>query len=257
MRTTTLFLALTGLASTVAGAQSLPTPAASPSLGPLTLTPGLLACVDLPTTTSTATDLRVLGLHNGDRRASAARGDLVVLNGGTPQGVAIGRQYFARRLKKPLNHEPVTAANPAAVATTGWLTVVSADTQYALARIDRSCVAVEAGDYLEPYVEPTLPETVSESGRTDFTALGRVLFGRGRRSSFGAGDVFSIDRGQSKGITPGTRVAFYRDRHNGTPLVELGEGIVIEVSAETAMVVLERAAMDIRSGDYYGVRGQP
>ena len=52
-------------------------------------------------------------------------------------------------------------------------------------------------------------------------------------------------------------MVFYRDRRNGTPLFELGEGIVVTVAAETAMVVLDRAAMEIRSGDYYGLRGKP
>jgi hypothetical protein len=258
MRTTLVLLAL--LFSTAAMAAAQPPLASAtppPPLGPLTLTPTVVACTDVPTTSSPATDLRVLGLHNGDRRLNAARGDVVVLNGGTPQGFAIGQQYFTRRVRKPSDHGPVTAENPAAVLTSGWLTVVAADARFSLARIDQSCVAIEAGDYLEPYVEPVLPTTVGEPGRTEFNELGRVLFGIWRRSAFGAGDLLSIDRGSSKGLTIGTRVAFYRDRRNGMPLVELAEGIVIEVSADSAKVVLERAAMEIRQGDLYGIRGRP
>ena len=246
-------------AAVTAGAAQTPVAISTqgPPLGPLTLTPGILACTDLPTSTSPITDLRVVGLQHGDRRINAARGDLVVLNGGTPQGLVIGQQYFTRRLMKPINHEPMSAANPAAVATSGWLTVVAADARFAIARIDESCLAVEAGDYLTPYAAPVLPDTVAEAGRIDFSDLGLVLFGTHRRTTFGAGDLLSIDRGQSRGLTAGARVAFYRDRHNGTPLVEIGEGIVVELSAETAKVVLERAAMDVHSGDRYGVRGKP
>jgi hypothetical protein len=259
MRTTILSIALMLSISTLTAAQTpAPDATAAPALGPLTLTPGIVSCTDLPTTATLPTgDHRVLGLHNGDRRLNAARGDLVVLNGGTPQGFAIGQRYFARRLMKPTNHSPVTAANPGVVVTSGWLTVVSADSQFALARVDQSCLAIEAGDYLEPYVEPALPVAVGDSGHTDFSDLGRVLLGAFRRSSFGAGDVLSVDRGSSQGIAIGTRVAFYRDRRNSTPLVELGEGIVVDVSAATAKVVVERAAQDIRTGDFYSVRGKP
>jgi hypothetical protein len=259
MRTFILSIALVLSLSTLAVAQAPAGVAAgAPALGPLTLTPAIVSCTDLPTvSTLPSTDLLVLGLHNGDRRFNAARGDIVVLSRGTPQGLSIGQQYIARRLMKPVNHAPVTPANPAAVVTSGWLTVVSADQQFALARIDQSCLAIEAGDYLEPFVEPALPTTLAGAGRTDFSTLGRVLFGVFRRSSFGAGDVLSIDRGSRAGMTTGTRVAFYRDRRNSTPLVELGDGIVVDVSAETAKVVVERASQDIRTGDYYGVRSKP
>lgn len=259
MRTTILSIALVLWLSLPAGAQ---TPAGAvagvPALGPLTLTPTIVSCTDLPTVaTLPGTELRVLGLHNADRRSSAARGDLVVLNAGTPQGLAIGQQYFARRLMKPVDHAAVTPANPAAVVTSGWLTIVSADEQYALARVDQSCVAIEAGDYLAPFVEPVLPVSAADAGRTDFSQLGRVLFGVQRRSSFGAGDMLSIDRGSANGMTAGTRLAFYRDRRNGTPLVEVGEGIVVDVAADTAKVVVERTAQEIRTGDFYAVRGTP
>ena len=78
--------------------------------------------------------------------------------------------------------------------------------------------------------------------------------GTDRNEMFGAGDFISIDRGSAQGLTAGTRVAFYRDRRNGTPLVELGRGIVLEVSATTAKVILEGARFVVRSEDYWGIR---
>ncbi len=134
--------------------------------------------------------------------------------------------------------------------TTGWLTVVAADERFALARIDYACVTVESGDYLEPYAEPAVPTTPQADGPPNFSDMSRVLFGVDRHEAFGAGDLLSIDRGQSQGMTVGTRVAFYRDRMIGTPLYELGAGVVIEVSAETSKVAVERAAPEIKAGDY-------
>ncbi|MBA3269075.1 MAG: hypothetical protein H0T71_01080 [Acidobacteria bacterium] len=58
-------------------------------------------------------------------------------------------------------------------------------------------------------------------------------------------------------MAAGTRVAFYRDRENGTPLVEIGAGIILEVGAESAKVVIERSSQDVRRGDYFGVQRVP
>ena len=131
--------------------------------------------------------------------------------------------------------------------------MVAADERLALARIDYACTGIESGDYLETCTElPVLPATLAAAGRTNFADLGRVLFGVDRRESFGAGDLLSIDRGRAQGVIAGTRVAFYRDRANGTPLVELGMGIVIDVAADSSKVVVERSSGEVRSGDYVG-----
>lgn len=239
-----------------AAAQISATEVTAPALGPRTIVPATVSCTDTPTGVIPQVALHVVAPHTADRKQSSVNGELVILSGGTPEGLAIGQQYFARRLKRPVNHEAITPANPGAIQTTGWLTVVAADTKFAIARVDYACVPVDPGDYLQPYAEPALPSAVAPKGPTDFSELGRVLFGANRRESFGAGDLISIDRGQTRGMTTGTRVAFYRDRRNGTPLIEIGEGIVIEVSAESSKVVVERATLDVIRGDYYGISGR-
>jgi hypothetical protein len=85
--------------------------------------------------------------------------------------------------------------------------------------------------------------------------LGRVLFGVDRRQTFGAGDLLNIDRGNARGVGPGTQVAFYRDRLNGTPLVEMGVGVVVEATEDTAKVVVTRASEAVMRGDYVVIRG--
>jgi hypothetical protein len=233
-------------------------PASGPgSLGPRTVIPPTIACTDLPTTSVPDAPLRVLAPHSGDHHLISRAGDVVVLNGGTGQGFAVGQRYFTRRLTLPVNREPISAIDPGAIRTSGWLTVIAADQHSTLARIDYACTAVESGDYLEPFAEPPLPTALSAHGATDFSNLGRVLSGVDRREQFGAGELLSIDRGSAKDITLGTRVGFYRDREIGTPLVEIGVGIVVEVAADSAKVVLEWSHQDVRKGDYYGVRRNP
>jgi hypothetical protein len=148
----------------------------------------------------------------------------------------------------------VSERDKALVHTSGWITVVAADAHSALARVDYACDAVSSGDYLDPYVEPVLPEVAAAGTETDFANLGRVLAGTDRAELSGAGDFITIDRGAAQGLRAGARVAFYRDRGNGAPLVELGTGIVVETTAAASKVVLDRARFEVREGDYWTLR---
>jgi hypothetical protein len=245
------------LAAVPAAAQSQTLIAASPAgpaLGPKTVSPAHVACTDVPVAAQPSSPLHIVAPHGADMRELSYRNDVVVLNGGTPQGLSPGQRYYARRFRAPRNGEAVSAKDRGSVRTAGWLTVIAADQNSALARIDYACDGVASGDYLEPYVEPALPADVAAEGNTDFSTMWHVLSGADRRESFGSGDILSVDRGSSHGLANGMRVAFYRDRNNGAPLVELGTGIVIEVTNDIAKVVIDRARFAIFSGDYVALR---
>lgn len=227
------------------------------SLGPRTLTPNIVSCTDLPTHTLPTSPFRIVAAQSGYNHKIYAPGEIVVLNGGTPQGLVPGQKYFIRHLQLGISGEPPSPTTPAPIRTSGYLTVVAADENFALARIDFACDAVEAGDYLDPFVEPVLPTKLAAEGPSNFIDMARVLFGPDRRQQFGAGDLMNIDRGRAQGIGNGTRVGFFRDRQNGTPLVELGEGVVVESADDSAKVVVTRAIEVIFSGDYVTIKGTP
>src|SRR5262245_59207391 len=92
------------------------------TLGPRTLTPSIVSCTDLPTHSEPASPHHVVAEQAGTERKLYATGDVVVLNGGTPQGFAVGQRYFARHLQLGLSAEP-----PRPIRTAGWLTVIAAD----------------------------------------------------------------------------------------------------------------------------------
>jgi hypothetical protein len=262
MRTISQFVIGLALSTAAVSAQTQPLTVIAPNttntvVGPRTLTPRIVSCTDLPTHTDPASPLHVVAAQAGADRTLYATGEVVVLNGGTPQGLTVGQRYFVRHLQLGLTGEPPSPTALAPIRTAGWLTVIAADERFALARIDFACDAIEAGDYLDPFVEPELPTQVPADGPANFNDMGRVLFGPDRRTTFGAGDLANIDRGRMHGIGVGTRVAFYRDRQNGTPLVELGAGIVVEIADQTAKVVLVRANEQVQRGDYVAVRGAP
>jgi hypothetical protein len=121
--------------------------------------------------------------------------------------------------------------------------------------VEFACEGILKGDYLEPYVEPTLPENVDRAvttGELDFTAPARVLFGDRERSTAGVGDFMVIDAGSKSGFAPGARFAIYRDvtlASPGLPLVPIGEAILIHSDTDTAVVRLTLTRDAIQRGD--------
>lgn len=219
-----------------------------------TVTPAIVACTDVPASAVPASTLRILAAQSPDLHEQFAAGETVVLTATQADGLSSGQRFFIRRVERRRDGEPITELTPGAIRTAGWLTVVSADAHSALARIDYVCDAARAGDYLEPFAEPTLARASGPDGPPRFDDPARVLIGKDRREEFGAGDIFSISRGTAQGVTAGARVVLYRDRLNGGPLVELGEGHVVAVDNDTARVLITRSSDGVRSGDLVTTR---
>lgn len=241
-----VFGLLAGTAS--AGAQSLAELTSRGTSLPL-VTPAYVACTDQPVVGNPSTPLRVLSGQAADPHQAFAAGEVVVLSGRTGQKLEPGQRFMVRRVQPGRQMLPAMRDAPSAVRTAGWLTVVASDEHFALARIDFACDAILAGDYLDTFVEPTAALASAASGPPRFEQLATVVFGVDRRENFGAGDIFSIDQGTADGVQAGTRVTIFRDRRIGTPLVEVGEGHVVDVAPRSARVVVTRARDAIRRGD--------
>ena len=101
---------------------------------------------------------------------------------------------------------------------TALLTIERIDERFSLARVVKACDQVEIGDYLAPVTIPDLP-TPTATGAHDYDDRAMVLFGRDLRQTFGDGDILSINRGSSHGVTPGMRFALYHSVVLGVMLV--------------------------------------
>jgi hypothetical protein len=195
--------------------------------------------------------IRVLGAQESEPRALLGLEDTIVVGGGTSRGVSVGAQYFVRRL---VVDPSVHGEDQWPVHTSGWVTIVAADERTSIASVVKACGPIMAGDYLEPFVRPDPPPTVDRvdtSGRLDFTALGRVLYGNDAQTTTGVGDYVLIDQGTDRGFTPGAYVALYRDPEApGMPLVAIGEAAVVSVGAEMSLLRVNLARTEVRTGDY-------
>jgi hypothetical protein len=218
------------------------------SIPPQTVVPGAAA-------------LHVIGAQDTIPRTAFAERDLLVIDAGTAKGVQLGQQYFVRRTVRP---GLLTGLTRKAVHTTGWLRIVAANDTTAIASVTYTCSAIEAGDYLDPFVAPPALgdlATVDRSVPPDFKDMGRVLFGDEEHATAAAGDYMLIDRGMDKGLTPGARFAIYRDVHRWMrdgysmalgqlPLASIGEGVVVATGETMSVLRIVSARDAVYRGDY-------
>lgn len=251
-----LVASATLVASAAANAQSL-AGLTSRGFGIPTVTAAHAACTDVPTSTEPVVSLRILAGHSPDLHEQFAAGEIVVLTHTTTDGIAPGQQYYIRRLQRSIDGRPPSADELGAIHTAGWLTVMAADEHSSLARIDYACDAARTGDFLEPFTEPTMARASGPEGGLRFDDPARVLFGKDRREAFAAGEIFSMDRGTAQGIAAGTRMVVFRDRQNGGPLVEIGEGHVVTADANSARVLVTRSRDAVKAGDFVMSRSAP
>ena len=227
-----------------------------PSPTPMTLPSEVvsLACAPTMAYERPAVPLRISGSQESVLRTSHAPGDLVTINAGRRDGIAVGQEFYTRR---PLasSELPVGRANPATIRTTGWIRVWAVDEDMSLATITHACETVDVNDYLEPFVPPAIPATSKQMGDPERGNYANVLSGQDRRTQFGRGDYLLIDRGSNQGVTPGARFVMYHDKKlPGNFLFQIGEAVAVDVKAETATLQVISAIDAISAGDYAGMR---
>jgi hypothetical protein len=127
-----------------------------------------------------------------------------------------------------------------------------------LATITHACDTIEIGDYLEPFKLPVVPTVSKDRPKPERDNYGKVLVGTDRRTNFGKGDYFVINRGSEFGMEVGSQLVFYRDKKQAENfLFHIGEGIVTEVKPDTATVLVTMSLDTISSGDYVALRREP
>jgi hypothetical protein len=124
-----------------------------------------------------------------------------------------------------------------------------------LATITHACETINIDDHLEPFVLPQPPVVSSNKPKPQRDNYGRVLTGEGRRTTFGKGDFFLLDRGSDHGITKGAQFVLYRNKLQAENfLYDLGEAIAVEVSAQSSTLQVTVSRDAIQSGDLVALR---
>ena len=181
--------------------------------------------------------------------------DLLVIDSGLGSGLQLGQQFFVRR-----QNQFGTAYGEHAISarTLGWIRIVAVNQTTAVAAVEHICDGIMAMDYLEPFVAPAAPAEAEHDisgGEPDFSALSRVLAGNEDRRAVGIGEMMMIEAAPGSTLTPGTRLAVFRDvRIAAMPLVRVGDAVVVSVGPNVALARVTRALDAVQTGDYLAVR---
>jgi hypothetical protein len=193
--------------------------------------------------------LRITGSQDSVPRTLFGNLDLVVISGGTKNGVQLAQQYAIRR-EYAFGH--TSKGELQTIHATGWLRIVAVNDTTAIAQIENICDGVYAGDYLEPFTPPAVPAITASEGTAaapNFSELTRVIFGDEERRIAGPGDFMMLERGGTP-LVAGTRVAVYRDLHTpGVPLAAVGEGVIVSVG-DTQLLHVTSGRDAISGGDF-------
>jgi len=211
-----------------------------------------ISCAPLGLPAPPLAGLRVLGgyVHG---RLMFGPGDGVIVNAGTIQGVQRGQMYFVRRpITDPLVVPPKVGALYG-VHTAGWVTIVDVKDAMAIATVTHACEGLQIGDYLEPYVEPVLPEPAL-GGKPDFEHPGRILMADSLRQMGYPGLVMLMNRGTEDGIRAGQTLTIYRETLNGQgPIIDLGRGTVLTVNPRSALMRIDSSHEAVYVGDLLAI----
>jgi hypothetical protein len=208
------------------------------------------ACAPTAVLIAPAMPLRITG--------AAARGhymfgpnDSMIIGAGTKQGLQPGQEYYVRRVVHD-QFTPMTAASVlTSVHTAGWVRIVNATDDMAIATVTQACDGMLEGDYLEPFAAPAPPpETVAPDGQPDYGHPAQLVLADERRQSGYPGMLMLIDRGTDQDVRAGQRLTIFRQTAGGGgPVLNVGTATVLNVRPQTALVRIDTSQDAVYIGD--------
>lgn len=206
-------------------------------------------------------DVRITGSEHGSVKYSFSDRDLVYISQGSNQGIAAGDVFVTQRERYDVRHPATGDKMGKKISTTGRVRVILVHEDTATAVVESACQDVEAGDYLTPYVKPTVPLAEAVEIPEPLTppsgkATGYVVDLDQELGMAGAGHLVSIDMGSDTGLAPGNRLLAYRHVYEDDPTTRrvLGELAVLTVRESTSIAKVMYSADAIYAGDQVEIR---
>jgi len=208
--------------------------------------------------------LRIVGVQDPAIRELLGPGDTLVVSGGSNAGLQPGQRFFVRRLIPAVS---MFGSKPrSTIHTSGWVQILGVDTIVATATVIHACDGLLFDDYLEPFVAPTIAARPLPGSTPQYDNMGHIVSGIEGLHTAAVGNVMTIDRGSNSGVVLGQRFLVFRDKRDqhvetfgrskpfaavasNSPLVEVGQVLVIAVRAEDATVQVLASRDAIAHGD--------
>jgi len=247
-------------------------------------------CSGFYTSEKVSDDLRLVSGEQSEYKITFLYGDTVYLSKGSNQGVKEGDHFsVVRQESDPLRvqwfkwQDKLISAMGSHYSDLGQLTVIKAEPNIAIAKVSMSCEFMQRGDIVLPYSErpagpfkdPSTfdslapasgkPKAMVVQGKTTAQMGGRwntVFVNLGAKQGVKVGDYFRMFRYQGTHVETIPSQKNYQDqvygfgsspKHyewNDLPREVLGEGIVLNVSQNSATVLITTSRSEIFAGDY-------
>jgi hypothetical protein len=209
-----------------------------------------------------APTLRIVGAQNVTHRDLLSPSDILVVSGGSNAGVQTGQRYFVRRVLTSLTD----TSRPSTIHTAGWIQILGVDMMVSTAKVLHACDGILLDDYLEPFVEPMVAAGPVAGDMPQHENMGHIVTGVEGLHTAAVRNYMTIDRGTEAGVVVGQRFLVFRDKRNTrvettgrskvfeslikqSPLVEIGEVLVVSVRANDATVWITASKTAITTGD--------
>jgi hypothetical protein len=193
----------------------------------------------------------------GRERGKALFGanDALVITSGTARGLKVGQEYFVRRIVPDRFVSPGSdGVRTSSIHTAGWIRIVDAQSDSAIATVTRLCDGIQQGDFLEPFQKPVLPAASATPGEPDFANPGHLVMGDERRQMAAQGDLLILDRGSDHGVHGGQHLTIFRPTAGGTgPIARIAEATAVLVSPETTVIRIDKTTDAVFVGDLVAI----
>ena len=188
----------------------------------------------------------IRSLRYGARNELYAKDDQLIIDGGTLNGLEVGRNFVVRRTYRAgWDHDAIKAEH-----TAGVLQIVAANERASVGVVVYACDELMRGDLLAEFKpepirapEPAGIPAYDDAARILFADVGQML-GVPRR-------LMVIDRGGDHDLRVGQRLTLFRRKTQSarTPSV-VGEAVVVALRLESATIRVENATDVISLGDW-------
>jgi hypothetical protein len=184
-----------------------------------------------------------------------APGEVLIIKGGTSQGLKVGQEYFVRRVVADrFLARGSDGVQPSSIHTAGWIRITDVQGDSATASVTKACDSIEEGDYLEPFEKAVLPSTAPAAGEPDFNNPGHLVLADERRQMGAPGNMMVLDRGSDHGLRAGQRLTVFRTTGGGKgPVARIAEATAMVVHPETTIIRIDKSSDAVLVGDLVAI----
>ena len=187
--------------------------------------------------------------HRDSDRQLLGPGDMLRIDSGEEQGMAVGQNLVVRRRMYDTDSWDTRKPVARGEQTSGLVQIVETNATTSVAFVVYACSEILAGDTVEPYVAQPAFFAVS-AGTPHFDEPAQITFGEHGQNAAATGQMMVIDRGIMQGVQRGQRLTIFRRTASRLRPHELiGDGVIIAVRADSATLKIERSTDAITVGD--------